>query len=109
MCVVRWRRLDAQARSGNSGVERPNRCKKLTKRRMFARGALAPLEQSTLDGGTPLAWPFYNTAQAACRALRRRVKPFCNLCDSRSADVHNRSAMRNAMQPNRAVFARHVG
>src|SRR5438477_12711038 len=53
---------------------------------MFARGAPAPLEQSTLDGGTPHAGPFYNTEQAACRGLRRCVKPFCNLCDSRWAD-----------------------
>jgi len=50
---------------------------------MFARAPGGALGQSTLGGGTPLAWPFYNAAQAACRGLRRRVKPFCNLCDSR--------------------------
>src|SRR5437868_13236140 len=54
---------------------------------MFARGAIAPLEQSTLNGGTRLARPLYYTARAACRGLRRRVKPFCNLCDSRWADA----------------------
>src|SRR5947209_2827440 len=37
--------------------EPPNRCKKLTKRRSFARSAIAPLGQSTLDGGTPPAGP----------------------------------------------------
>src|SRR5207248_10079563 len=58
-------------------------CKELTKRRLFARGPTGPLAESTLDGGTPPAGPFYNTEQAACRGLRRRVKPFCNLCDSR--------------------------
>ena len=51
----------------------PNCCKKLTARRMFARGAIAPLGQSTLDGGTPLARPIYNTARPACRGLRRCV------------------------------------
>src|SRR5437764_10883798 len=54
---------------------------------MFARRPTGRLAESTLDGGTPLAWPFYNTAQAACRGLRRRVKPICNLCDSRWADA----------------------
>ena len=65
---------------------RANTCKKLTKRRVFARAASAALGQSTLDGGTPPAGPFYNVEQAACRGLRRCVKPFCNLCDSRWAD-----------------------
>src|SRR5205823_12011679 len=55
-------------------------------RRLFARTPSGALGQSTLDGGTRLARPFYNTARAACRGLRRRVKPFCNLCDSRWAD-----------------------
>src|SRR5438105_1241976 len=64
----------------------PNSCKKLTKRRIFARRPTGRLGQSTLDGGTPPAGPFYKTEQAACRGLRRRVKPFCNLCDSRWAD-----------------------
>src|SRR5438105_9830027 len=38
-------------------------------------------------GGTPPAGPFCKTEQAACRGLRRCVKPFCNLCDSRWADA----------------------
>src|SRR5256885_15074109 len=63
-----------------------NSCKKLTKRRLFARRPSGRLGQSTLDGGTPPAGPFYNAEQAACRGLRRRVKPFCNLCDSRWVD-----------------------
>src|SRR5207237_2986066 len=67
----------------------PNRCKKLTKRRMLARAASAALEQSTLDGGTRLARPVYYAARAACRGPRRCVKPFCNLCDSRWADSSN--------------------
>src|SRR5205085_4764702 len=55
-----------------------NSCKKLTKRRLFARRPSGRLAQSTLDGGTRLAGPFYNTVRAACRGPRRRVKPFCN-------------------------------
>jgi len=36
----------------------PNCCKRLTKRRLFARAAIAALEQSALRGGAPLAFPF---------------------------------------------------
>jgi len=36
----------------------PNCCKRLTKRRLFARAAVAALEQSALAGGAPLAFPF---------------------------------------------------
>src|ERR1051326_6357129 len=36
---------------------RPNCCKRLTKRRLFARAAVAALEQSALAGGTPPADP----------------------------------------------------
>src|SRR5256885_15231384 len=57
----------------------PNSCKKLTKRPLFARAPSGALEQSTLDGGTPLARPFYHTEQAACLGFRRPVKPFCAL------------------------------
>src|SRR5205085_11832452 len=71
--------------------EPPNSCKKLTKRRMFARRPSGRLAESTLDGGTPVALPFYYAEQPACRGLRRRVEPFCNLCDSRWADVEGAS------------------
>src|ERR1051326_572844 len=36
---------------------RPNCCKRLTKRRLFARAALAALERSALGGGAVLAQP----------------------------------------------------
>src|SRR5947207_2588758 len=84
--------IHSTQRSGRNRLRnhvRPNSCKKLTKRRLFARRPTGRLAESTLDGGTPLALPFYNTAQAACRSLRRCVKPFCNLCDSRWADGRN--------------------
>src|SRR2546421_11275688 len=61
--------FDSYVISGVSIYAAPNSCKKLTKRRMFARAASAALGQSTLDGGTPLARPFYNTARPACRGL----------------------------------------
>jgi len=51
----------------------PNCCKRLTKRRLFARGPSGPLEQSALAGGTPPAFPFCYTERAACRGLRRCV------------------------------------
>src|SRR5262249_30910506 len=55
---------------------RPNSCKRLTKRRLFARAAVAALEQSALAGGTPPAVRCQDR-QAACRGLRRCVKPLC--------------------------------
>src|SRR5438477_12976528 len=81
---------------------------------MFARAPSGALGQSTLDGGTPPAGPFYKTEQAACRGLRRRVKPFCNLCDSRWADSEvqsPRDAMYNflsAMTPFARQTSRHL-
>jgi len=50
---------------------------------MFARAPGGALWQSTLDGGTPLALPFYIRRKRRAAVWRRCVKPFCNLCDSR--------------------------
>ena len=52
------------------------------------------LGQSALRGGTRLARPFYYAARAACRGLRRYVKPLCSLCKGRwgRRDVYARSS-----------------
>jgi len=46
--------------------ERPNCCKRLTKRRLFARAAIAALEQSTLD------WR-HAARSSVCKIGRRRA------------------------------------
>src|ERR1051326_8947108 len=58
----------APAISASHSLEPPNSCKRLTKRRLFARRPVGRLEQSALAGGTPPADPPQD-GQAACRGM----------------------------------------
>jgi len=60
----------------------PNRCKKLSTRRIFARRPGGRLASRLRTAARALRGHLYS-AQRACRSSRRRAEPRCNLCDSR--------------------------
>jgi hypothetical protein len=66
---------------------RPTAARKLTKRRLFARAAVAALGAIHARGRPRRPQFGLQCRQAACRRLRRCVKPFCSLCERRWIDA----------------------